>query len=146
MESKPKGLFDHITHIYAEQNPNYFETLTDAEKKAYSVYMVNRFLSMNPHQLPFVHEIQQYTVPPEIHYSFFRSILPKRRQFNKYIKSKKEDKYEAWLVDLVVKHFSISVREAIDYLEIYYIHNKLALRQLCEKYGVEQKLIKKEKI
>lgn len=145
-EEKSKGLFDHITEIYQRQRTDYFDTLTTKEKKTYSVYMVNRFLSMNPHQVPFVNEIQKYPIAPELHYLFFSKLLPKSRQFNKYIKGKKEDKYESWLVDLIVDVYNISKAEAMDYLEIYYAQNKPALRQLCESRGIDAKLIKKAKI
>jgi hypothetical protein len=41
-ESKPKtkSLFDHINHVREGKNPNYFSTLTDADKKTWSNYMV----------------------------------------------------------------------------------------------------------
>jgi hypothetical protein len=145
-QSKTKGLFDHIEQIYVGQNPDYFDTLSDADKKSYSVYMVNKFLSMNPHQSPFVNEMQKYTLPNDIHYAFFSRVIPKGRQFNKYIKSKKESVYESWMVDLVRKHYDISAAEATDYLEIYYKHNKEELRKLCQMYGTEEKVIKKAKL
>lgn len=145
-QSKTKGLFDHIDEIYVGQRPDYFDILSDADKKSYSVYMVNKFLSMNPHQLPFVNEVQKYTLPSDTHYTFFSQIIPKGRQFNKYIKSKKEASYETWMVDLVRKHYDISTTEATEYLEIYYKHNKLALRTLCQAYGIDDKTLKKVKL
>jgi hypothetical protein len=141
-----KGLFDHINEIYQSQRKDYFSTLTDGDKKTYSNYMVNRFLSMNIHQLPLVNEIQKYNLPPEIHYLFYASTVPRGRQFNKYVKSKSEDKYEKWLVELVAKHYTISQDEAIFYLDIYYEQDKPALKVLCEKYGVDPKTIKKAKL
>lgn len=143
---KSKGLFDHIDAIYMNQHPDYFDTLSDADKKSYSVYMVNRFLSMNPNQLPLVNEIQKYSLPADMHYSFFSKMLPKRKQFNKYIKSKKETKYDTWLVELVAKHFEVSTDEALEYVEIYYKHDKPALRQLCEAYGINNKILQKAKL
>lgn len=144
--NKPKGLFDHIDAIYTNQQPNYFDTLSEADKKSYSNYMVNKFLSMNVHQVPYVNELQKYTLTPELHYAFFSRIIPKGKQFNKYIKKTKDVKYEEWLVNIVVKHYNVSVVEAEEYLQIYYKHDKAALRKLCEAYGVDSKLIKKVKL
>lgn len=141
-----KSLFDHINAIYLEQKKNYFAGLDDGEKRTYSNYMVNRFLSMNLHQLPLVNEIQKYNLPPEVHYLFYATTIPRGKQFNKYVKSKKQDKYEDWLVKLVAKHYTVSEAEAIEYLEIYYSDDKVGLRELCEKYGIDQKTVKKAKL
>lgn len=146
MTSKPKALFDHIDAIYTNQKVDYFDTLSDTDKKSYNNYMVNRFLSMNPHQLPFVNEIQKYNLDTKSHYLFFSQILPRGKQFNKYVKKTKEVKYEDWLVDIVTRHYNVSVLEAEEYLEIYYKQNKSALKMLCEAYGVDSKRIKKAKL
>jgi hypothetical protein len=146
MTNKSKGLFDHVDAIYTNQKIDYFDTLTEADKKTYSNYMVNRFLSMNSHQIPFVNEIQKYNIDSKTHYLFFSQILPKGKQFNKYIKKTKEVKYEEWLVDIVTNHFSVSKLEAEEYLEIYYKQNKSSLRMLCEAYGIDSKKIKKAKL
>jgi hypothetical protein len=144
--SKVKGLFDHVDAIYTNQKSDYFASLSDADKKSYNNYMMNKFLSMNPHQLPFVNELQKYTVSPELHYAFFSRVIPRGRQFNKYIKSAKETKYESWLVEIVAKHFQVSKKEALDYLDIYYEKSKGELRLLCEMYGIDKKYLKSAKL
>ena len=108
--------------------------------------MVNRFLSMNIHQLPLVNEIQKYNIPSDVHYLFFASTIPRGKQYNKYVKTAKETKYEEWLVTLVAKHYCVSEVEAMSYLDIYYRDDKLALRSLCEKYGIDSKILKKAKL
>ena len=141
-----KTLFDHINAIYLEQKKNYFSGLDDGEKRTYSNYMVNRFLSMNIHQLPLVNEIQKYTLPSDVHYLFFATTIPRGKQYNKYVKAAKETKYEDWLIDLVAGHYCVSQDEAKSYLDTYYNDGKQALRELCEKYGVDPKVIKKAKL
>ena len=146
VKSNVKSLFDHLNEIYLSQRRNYFSTLTDADKRTYSVYMINRFLSMNVHQLPLVSEIQRYTLSPESHYLLCIGVIPRGKQYNKYVKSKTETKYEEWLVELVAKHYEVSKVEAITYIELYYQKNPGELREICESYGVESKLIKKVKL
>ena len=141
-----KTLFDHINEIYQSQKKNYFSTLDDGEKRTYSAYMVNRFLSMNIHQLPLVNEVQKYNLPSDIHYLFYATTVPRGKQYNKYVKSKNETKYESWLITLVAKHYNVSELEAEPYLEIYYRDDKEGLRNMCEKYGVDPKVIKKAKL
>jgi hypothetical protein len=141
-----KTLFDHINHIYQSQTKNYFSTLEEGDKRTYSAYMVNRFLSMNIHQLPLVNEIQKYSLPSDMHYLFFATTLPRGKQYNKYVKAAKETKYEEWLVTLMAKHYFVSEVEAMGYLDLYYRDDKAGLRTLCENYGIDPKLIKKAKL
>ncbi len=144
-----KELFDFIAGINENQTTEFFDSLTESERKKYkaSRYMIHRFLSMNSNYLPVVDELQKYTgIPDRCHYLFLTNILPRGRQFNKYIKGNKEGKYEKWLVDLVAKHFHVSTVEAIQYIEIYYLHDKSGLRELCEKYGIDSKTLKKVKL
>ncbi len=144
-----KELFDFIAGITENQTTEFFDSLTESERKKYkaSRYMIHRFLSMNSNYLPVVDELQKYTgIPDRCHYLFLTNILPRGRQFNKYIKGDKEGKYEKWLVDLVAKHFQVSTMEAIQYIEIYYLHDKSGLRELCEKYGIDSKTLKKVKL
>lgn len=144
-----KELFDFIAGITENQTTEFFDSLTESERKKYkaSRYMIHRFLSMNSNYLPVVDELQKCTgIPDRCHYLFLTNILPRGRQFNKYIKGNKEGKYEKWLVDLVAKHFHVSTVEAIQYIEIYYLHDKSGLRELCEKHGIDSKTLKKVKL
>lgn len=150
-QEKSKGLFDFIKTIQEDQSIETFDGMTDHEKKTYrnSKYMIHRFLSMNPVYAPIVNVLQKYSMMPERpHYLFLTSMLPKGKQYNKYIKAKTEngDDYEDWLVSLVAKHYQVSTNEATTYLNIYYASNRDGLKTLCEKYAVDPKLIKKAKL
>ena len=57
---KKKGLFDHLNQITAVQSPNYWDTISEEDKKTYSTYMINRFLSMKMEWVDFVNEIPIY--------------------------------------------------------------------------------------
>lgn len=147
--NQSKELFDFINGITENQSTDFFDSLTDSEKKKYkaSRYLIHRFLSMNSNYLPVVNELQKYSnIPDRCHYLFLTNILPRGKQYNKYIKGAKEEKYEKWLIALVANHYDVSINEAIDYLEIYYTHNKSALRELCEKYGIDKKQLKQAKL
>lgn len=148
-DSASKDLFGLLDGIYTDQSVKFFDALSDAEKKVYknSRYMINRFISMNPAYAPIVNAIQSYTsVPERAHYLFLTHMLPKGKQYNKYIKGTKDDKYESWLIDIVAKHFNVSQNEAIQYLEIYYKTDKESLVVLCRQYGIDSKTLKKAKL
>lgn len=148
-KEKGNDLFEFLEGITANQKIEYFDELTDADKKKYknSRYMIHRFLSMNVAYSPVVNELQKYAnIPDRCHYLFLTNMLPRGKQYNKYVKGSKETKYEKWLVELVAKHYHISTAEAIQYLEIYYLHDKNGLRELCQKYGIDKKQLKQAKL
>lgn len=148
--SKTKSLFDHIKAITSEQNPNYWETLSDADKKTWSNYMIHRFLSMNPEWIEILSEIQPYTqvLEPKQLYLSLIGLLPKGRYYLKYIKGKKENKYESWVVDLLKEDYQCSLKQAEDYLEILYStrEGRENIKYICEKYGIDKKQITKLKL
>ena len=147
--NKGKELFDFLNGITTDQSTEFFDNLNDAEKKKYknSRYMLHRFLSMNVNYSQVVNAIQKYSaIPDRAHYLFMTNMLPKGKQYNKYIKGEKDERYETWLVELVAKHFNVSKVEAIQYLEIYYTQNKDALIMLCKNYGIDSKTLKKAKL
>lgn len=143
-EHKGKELFDFVNAIFADQSISFFDNLSEDEQKKYhqSRYMINRFVSMNPHYLPVVNEIQKYTdMPARAHYLFLTSLIPKGRQFNKYIKGDKETKYEPWMVELVANHYNVRKSEAINYIELYIEKDVDELIKLCRMYGRDKEEI-----
>ena len=58
---KTKSLFDHINHVTQKQTQTYWDDMTDADKKSWSNYMVNRFLSMKMEWITMVNDIQNTT-------------------------------------------------------------------------------------
>ena len=91
--SKSKSLFDHIKQITDVQNPNYWDEISDDDKKSWSNYMINRFLSMKPEWIDFVNEVQKYPLQPRELYKVYIDILPKKKQWLKYIKGDKKLSY-----------------------------------------------------
>ena len=132
-----KTLFDHIKAITNEQNPKYFKTLSDDDKKTWSNYMIHRFLSMNPDWVDTISELQPFTqsLPPEALYLAYIGIIPKGRHFLKYTKGKKVQKYEDWLIDLIVQEFQCSKNQSNEYLEILYStsEGRQNIKYICRK-------------
>ena len=145
-----KTLFDHIKAVTQFQDPKYWDKLDDADKRTWSNYMVHRFLSMNPDWIEVLSEIQPYTqtLEPKQLYLALIGILPRGRYYMKYIKGKKSDKYESFLVDLLKQDFNCSKKEAEDYCEILYAtkEGRENIKYICEKYGIDKKQITKLKL
>ena len=55
---KKKSLFDHVNAVTSEQHPNYWDEISDDDKKTWSNFMVNRFLSMKPEWIEFVNDYE----------------------------------------------------------------------------------------
>tara|TARA_B100000902_G_scaffold384813_1_gene425419 strand:- start:1053 stop:1490 length:438 start_codon:yes stop_codon:yes gene_type:complete len=132
-----KSLFDHIKQITDVQNPNYWEEISDVDKKTWSNYMVNRFLSMKMDWVDIVNEVQRYDLPPDILYKLYTNIFPKGRQWLKYIKGDKKMKYPKWLYEIVAQHLQCSTREASQAVEMYEISTggQSELKDILIKYG-----------
>ena len=145
-----KTLFDHIKAVTQFQDPKYWDKLEESDKKTWSNYMIHRFLSMNPDWIEVLSEIQPYTqvLEPKQLYLSLIGIIPKGRYFLKYTKGKKENKYESFLVDIIKQDFMCSSKQAEDYCEILYStrEGRENIKYICEKYGIEKKLITKLKL
>lgn len=136
---KAKGLFDHINHLRQEQDPKYFSTLSDADKKSWSNYMVCRFLSMQPELLEYINEIQKFSsLSPDKFYQLLLLIVPQGRAYFPYIKSKNDKKWSKELMVLLRNHFEESERNIEEYLEILHADD---LRKIVGLYGYSEKEI-----
>ena len=145
-----KTLFDHIKAVTQFQDPKYWDKREESDKKTWSNYMIHRFLSMNPDWIEVLSEIQPYTqvLEPKQLYLSLIGIIPKGRYFLKYTKGKKENKYESFLIDILIQDFQCSTKEAEDYCEILYStrEGRENIKYICEKYGIDKKQITKLKL
>ena len=145
MSVKKKSLFDHVNQVTSVQNPNYWEDISDEDKKTWSNYMVNRFLSMKSDWIELVNEVQKYTLEPKELYKVYTSILPKKKQWLRYIKGDKKMDYPKWVYEIVAKDMQVSMREAVSAVEVYAISTggQSELADILLKYGTEDKEIRK---
>ena len=131
-----KSLFDHIKQITDVQNPNYWDDISDEDKKSWSNYMVNRFLSMKMDWIDIVNEVQKYNLEPEILYKLYTNIFPKGKQWLKYTKGDKM-KYPKEVYEYVAKYLQVSMKEAEDAVEVYEMSEGgiAELKDILMKYG-----------
>ena len=137
MTVKKKSLFDHVNQVTSVQNPNYWDEISDEDKKSWSNYMINRFLSMKPEWIDFVNEVQKYPLQPRELYKVYIDILPKKKQWLKYIKGDKKMKYPKWVYEIVSKHLQCSIREASDAVDMFELSagGQSELTDILMKYG-----------
>ena len=121
----------------------HWDEFTEEERKKFSPFIINRWLSMDEDFLEIVNFFQKYsigTLEPREVYKWYCNMLPKGKRFNKYIKGKKDKKYNTELIDIMVTNFECSKSQVKDYLEL--IH-KDELIEILEKYGMNEKTIKR---
>ena len=135
-------IIDWINSILIYKKP--WEEFSEAHQKSFSPYIINRFLSMDPEFTEIVNMFQPYSIGGGLEskdiYEFYCKLLPKGKRFNKYIKGKKDKKYEPELIDLLCNHYEESKRHILDYLELI---NKEQLKAILQLYGVEPKKVRK---
>ena len=137
---KPATIFDHLANITWKKTP--WDTLDEASQKTFSPYLINRWLSMNSNYIEIVDMFQQYTIGPlsKKHvYQLYFDFLPKQKSFNKYIKGKKQDKYNKELVKIIADHYQIAKIEAEEYISLL---EQTEISSLLKKYGKSEKEIK----
>lgn len=143
MSKKPISLFEHVKNVNQSQKADYWETITESDKKTWSTYMINRFLSMYPNFVEVVNLMQPYTngiLTPKDVYKFYINVIPKGRRFAKYIKAKKKDGYQKELIEIIAEYFEVSNINAEEYLEMM---PKEEIESILSKYGNNEKEIKK---
>ena len=145
MTVKKKSLFDHVNQVTSVQNPNYWDDISDEDKKSWSNYMINRFLSMKSEWTDLVNEVQKYPLEPRELYKVYTSILPKKKQWLRYIKGDKKMKYPNWVYEIVAKYLQVSMREAVDAVDTYELSygGQAELTDILMKYGKTEDEIRK---
>ena len=141
---KRKSLFDHINQITTIQNPNYWDEISDEDKKSWSNYMVNRFLSMNSDWMELVNELQKYNLQPKELYKLYTNILPKGKRWLRYMKGKNDMDYPEWLINIVRNNDECSRKEAIQAIDMLMLTEggMMELGELGRKWGIEERKIK----
>ena len=134
-------IFNWINEILVSKK--HWNDFKNDEQKKFSPFIINRWLSMDNEFLEIVNYFQKYsigTLEPREVYKWYCDMLPKGKRFNKYIKGKKDKKYNTELIDILVTHFECSKLQVKDYLEL--IH-KDELIEILGKYGMNEKTIKR---
>ena len=134
-------IFNWINEILVSKK--HWNEFTEDEQKKFSPFIINRWLSMDKDFIEIVNFFQKYsigTLEPREVYKWYCDMLPKGKRFNKYIKGKKDKKYNTELIDIMVQHFESSKSQVKDYLDLI---AKDELMEILEKYGMNEKTIKR---
>ena len=140
-EKKGATIFDFINGMTYQKKE--WSEYTETDHKKFSSFIVNRWLSMKMELIDIVNELQKYTIgllSARETYRLYHGFLPAQRTFAKYIKGKKEGKFDIQLVSLVADHYKVSKSESTDYVELM---SKESCADLLGLYGYTEKEKKK---
>ena len=133
-------IFEWIDQILIHKRP--WNSFVETDQKAFSSFIINRWLSMDEDFVEIVNLFQKYAIgqleTKEV-YKWYCDVLPKGKRYNKYIKVKKEKKYDPELVEHICNYFECSKTEAKENLSLI---SKEEVNQILENYGTDPKKIK----
>ena len=132
------NIFDWLNHIsYLKTEVDQF---SDEDWDKFNSYMIHRFVSMYGPYASLVNELQLLNpLDKKAVYLCYKNILPKKKMFFKYIKSKVKQPNKE-LTDSLITYFKYSEREAKETLRFI---DKDYLIEILQSLGKEDKEIKK---
>ena len=132
-KDKIKNIFDWLQHITLYKTSA--EEFTDNDWEKFNSYMVHRFISMHVYYV----EIADYaqSMLPNMKkqiYNFYREMIPKKKVWLQYIKSKTEN-INKDLVECIAKYYEVGKSDALSYITV------MTKEELFEVEGVVNKII-----
>lgn len=115
-----RSIFDNINDVFF--NKTNWEEYSETDRKKFSPFMMNRWISMSPDYIGVINYLQQYTVGilqnREV-YKLFKDLFPKVKFFTKYTKVDKEseDKISPNLIKFLCERFCWNESETVSNLQ-----------------------------
>ena len=115
-KTKRFNIFDWLKEITLKKSE--WSSFTEEQKDEFNVYMINRFLSQNEYYIDIVNVVQRipYTEKEKI-YNVYKSLIPKRNVFLKYVKSSTPT-YPQKLLEYLASYIECSQVEAGEYIPL----------------------------
>ena len=134
----PKNVFEWLNELtYKKSSLDSFE---EKSWETFNSYMVHRFVSMYQGYIEIVNLAQKFSPTDKKGiYNFYCEMLPEKKLFLKYIKSKTKQNTKE-ILEPMVKYFECSFIEANEYINL--LDNE-DIKDILIKLGMDNKEIKK---
>ena len=138
MKDKIKNIFDWLQHITLYKTPA--SEFTDNDWENFNSYMVHRFISMSPYYVEVADYSQSMlpTMKKQI-YNFYREMIPKRKVWLQYIKSKTKTVNKD-LIEDIAKYYEVGAADVTSYIAVM---TKEEISIVLSEMGKDNKEIKK---
>jgi hypothetical protein len=132
------NLFSWLNEItYTKRD---WDSFTEDEQSSFSPYIVHRYVSMYYGYIDIANIAQKLPMTEsEKIYTIYKTMLPKKKMFLKYIKNQNKKNYKD-ITEYVAEYFECGLREAEHYIDII---QKVGVQDILFKMGVDEKKTKK---
>tara|TARA_R100001443_G_scaffold77843_1_gene85058 strand:+ start:31 stop:444 length:414 start_codon:yes stop_codon:yes gene_type:complete len=131
-------LWDWLDEITVHKSSS--SKFSDEDWESWNSYMVHRFISMGQKNIEIANIAQRMHPTDKVGiYNFYCNMIPKKKVWNKYIKSNIKNKNKE-LLDIIATYFECGYREANHYIDIL---GKKEVKNILLSMGTEKKLITK---
>lgn len=123
-------IFDYINWLTIEKKA--WSDLTYEQQKGFNVFIVNKFLSMDLYLCEAINQMQEYTLSMDksLVWKIYSTILPNDKIYLKYIKAAPIEGVNEKDINIFIKHFKCTEKQAIEYILLL---KKKNLEQEIEK-------------
>ena len=138
-------LFDWLNEITF--NKRDWSSFSEDQRESFNSYMIHRYVSMYIGYVELANIAQKLPLnEKEKIYNIYKTMLPKKKMFLKYVKKQNKNTYED-LLQYVADYYQCSLGEAEEYIDII---REAGVRGILWEMGVNEKetdkLIKKAKL
>jgi hypothetical protein len=139
---KRRTLFDHVKEIRQVRNPDYYNNLSEDDRKTFNHFMILRALSMDEDIVEDMAQLYQILdkIPSPQFYQLLIALVPKSNRFYPWIKSKSL-KHDKILVEYVSKRFRVAKYQANEYINLLLRteNGQAELVSICKAFGLDDK-------
>jgi hypothetical protein len=138
-------LFDWLNELTF--NKREWSSFSEDQRESFNSYMIHRYVSMYIGYVELANVAQKLPLTEkEKIYNIYKTMLPKKKMFLKYVKKQTKNTYED-LLKYVSEYYHCSFGEAEEYIDII---REAGVRGILWEMGVDEKetdkLIKKAKL
>ena len=138
-------LFDWLNELTL--NKREWSSFSEDQRESFNSYMIHRYVSMYISYVEIANVAQKLPLTEkEKIYNIYKTMLPKKKMFLKYVKKQNKNTYED-LLQYVANYYHCSFGEAEEYIDII---REAGVRGILWEMGVNEKetdkLIKKAKL
>ena len=131
-------LWDWLDEITVTKSPS--SKFTSDDWESWNSYMVHRFISMGKNNIEIANIAQRMHPTDKIGiYNFYCNMIPKKKVWIKYIKSKTKSKNKE-LLQLIASYFECGFSEANEYIDTLGMNE---IKNILKSMGQEKKSITK---
>jgi hypothetical protein len=138
-------LFDWLNELTF--NKREWSSFSEDQRESFNSYMIHRYVSMYIGYVEIANVAQKLPLTEkEKIYNIYKTMLPKKKMFLKYVKKQNKNTYED-LLQYVADYYQCSLGEAEEYIDII---RESGIRGILWEMGINEKetdkLIKKAKL